>query len=183
LNIKLETERLKLISLDTSHTALLFDFLTRNAEFFKPWSPLYEDGYFDIENHRKHLLKIEQDTNEGKGIKFGTFLKNDPNKIIGTLSFMNIIYGPFLSCFTGYRTDEYYNGKGFTTEALKCGVDYVFEKLKLHRVEANIIPKNAASIRVVEKLGFKPEGKSEKYLQINGKWEDHLHYVKLNEKL
>jgi [ribosomal protein S5]-alanine N-acetyltransferase len=183
LNVKLDTERLKLISLDTSHTELLFDFLIRNAEFFRPWSPLYEDGYFELENHRKHLLKIQQDTIEGKGIKFGIFLKKDPNKIIGTVSFMNIIYGPFLSCFAGYRTDEKHNGKGYTSEALKCGLDFVFRELNLHRVEANIVPKNIASIRVVEKLGFKMEGRSKKYLQINGKWEDHLHYAILNEKL
>jgi len=183
LNIKLETERLDLISLDTSHACLLHDFLIRNAEFFRRWSPVYEDGYFELEFHKKRLVNIERDTQEGRTIKFGLFLKNDNSKIIGTVAFSNIIYGPFLSCFTGYRTDKNYNGKGYTTEAVKCGLDYVFNKLMLHRVEANIVPFNSASIRVAEKLGFKLEGYSQNYLQINGKWEDHLHYVILNEKV
>jgi len=183
LNIQLETERLKLISLDTSHTAMMFDFLIRNADFFKPRSSKYGETYFDIEYHKKALEKIATNTVKGKAVKFGLFLKNDPKKIIGTVSFMNIIYGPFLSCFLGCRMDEKENGKGYTSEAVKKGLDYVSGVLKLHRVEANIIPDNKRSIGVVEKLGFKLEGYSEKYLQIKGKWEVHLHYVMLNNKV
>jgi ribosomal-protein-alanine N-acetyltransferase len=62
-------------------------------------------------------------------------------------------------------------------------VEYAFNELKLHRIEANIIPRNAGSIRAVEKAGFTCEGTSKKYLQINGVWEDHAHYVRLNEKV
>jgi ribosomal-protein-alanine N-acetyltransferase len=124
---------------------------------------------------------MEKETEAGKQIKFGVFIKNDLNKIIGTVSFSNIIKGPFLSCFLGYRTDEKENGKGYTTEAIKRGIEYVFDEIKLHRIEANIIPANTASIKVVEKLGFKLEGYSRNYLQINRKWEDHLHYALLNE--
>ena len=181
MSIKLETERLFLISLGALHCELLYDFLIRNAEFFKRWSPEYEKDYFEIAFHLKRLANIEKDTKEGKQIKFGVFIKNDLNKIIGTVSFANIIKGPFLSCFLGYRTDEKENGKGYTTESIKRGIKYVFDEIKLHRIEANIIPVNTASIRVVEKLGFKLEGYSRNYLQINGKWEDHLHYVLLNE--
>ena len=183
MSIKLETARLELISLDSLHTALLHDFLTRNAEFFKKWSPKYDEGYFELDHHKKTLDRIEKDTSEKRIIKFGLFLKNDLSRIIGTVAFSNIIYGPFLSCYLGYRTDEHENGKGYTREAVKRGLEYVFNERKLHRVEANIVPYNSASIRVVEKLGFKLEGRSEKYLQINGKWEDHLHYVILNENI
>lgn len=183
MNIQIGTDRLMLIPMDSSHTAMFHDFLIRNAEFFKKWSPKYAEGYFEPDYHKKTLERIEKDTNEGRIIKFGVFLKNDNKKIIGTVAFMNIIYGPFLSCYLGYRTDEHENGKGYTTEAVKKGLEYVFNELNLHRVEANIVPYNPASIRVVEKLGFKLEGRSEKYLQINGKWEDHLHYVMLNNKV
>lgn len=181
MSIKLETERLVLRSLNISDTELLYDFLTRNAEFFKPWSPKYEQDYFDIEHHRNRLLKIETETETQ--IKFGFFIKDDLKKLIGTVSFSNIIKGPFLSCFLGYRTDEKANGKGYTTEAIKRGIEYVFSELKLHRIEANIMPSNIASVRVIEKLGFVMEGLSHNYLKINGKWEDHLRYVLLSKSL
>jgi ribosomal-protein-alanine N-acetyltransferase len=58
-----------------------------------------------------------------------------------------------------------------------------FDGMGLHRIEANIIPRNVRSRRVVEKLGFTLEGMSRKYLRINGVWEDHLHYALLNEKI
>jgi ribosomal-protein-alanine N-acetyltransferase len=164
-----------------SHLELYFDFLTRNAEFFKPWSPKYENGYFELDYHKERLQKIEMDIKEGAAVKFGVFLKNDISKIIGTVSFMNIIKGPFQSCFLGYRFDEKENNKGYATEAIRESIDYIFYAEKLHRIEANIIPRNKPSIRVVEKLGFVNEGLSKKYLQINGKWEDHIHYVLLND--
>lgn len=68
-----------------------------------------------------------------------------------------------------------------TTEALKAAIRYIFEEWKLHRIEANIIPRNAASIRVIEKLGFEREGYCRKYLKINGIWEDHYSYALLNK--
>jgi ribosomal-protein-alanine N-acetyltransferase len=62
----------------------------------------------------------------------------------------------------------------------KC-VDIAFMELNLHRLEANIMPRNKASLKVVEKLGFHHEGLARRYLHINGQWEDHIHMVKLNE--
>jgi ribosomal-protein-alanine N-acetyltransferase len=67
------------------------------------------------------------------------------------------------------------------TEAVKAVVDYGFNTLALHRIEANIMPRNIASLRVVGKLGFINEGLSKKYLKINGQWEDHIHMVIFNE--
>jgi ribosomal-protein-alanine N-acetyltransferase len=69
---------------------------------------------------------------------------------------------------------------GYITEALRRAIRFAFEDLQLHRIEANIMPKNVRSIRVVEKLGFVNEGLSRKYLKIAGVWEDHVHYVLLN---
>jgi len=183
LKIYFETNRLILQSLNTSHSEMYYDFLMRNAEFFKKWSPKYDNGYFDKGYHKKNLEGIENETREGRIVKFGVLLKNDPSRIISMVELSNIIKGPFLSCFLGYMTDEKENSRGYTTEAIKKVIDYGFNEIKLHRIEANIIPYNAASIRVVEKLGFCLEGYSRNYLQINGKWEDHLHYVMLNNSL
>lgn len=69
------------------------------------------------------------------------------------------------------------------TEAVEAVVNHAFQELHLHRIEANIMPRNRASLRVVEKLGFRNEGVSREYLKINGKWEDHIHMVLLNEEM
>jgi ribosomal-protein-alanine N-acetyltransferase len=69
------------------------------------------------------------------------------------------------------------------SEAVRTVVELAFSRYRLHRVEANIMPANHASIRLVENLGFVNEGYSSRYLQIAGVWEGHCHYVMLNEAL
>ncbi len=73
--------------------------------------------------------------------------------------------------------------KGYITEAIKEGIKIIFDEYGLHRIEANIMPRNLASLRVTEKLGFLNEGISKKYIKINGKWEDHIHMVLLNDNI
>ena len=66
------------------------------------------------------------------------------------------------------------------TETLRKVINICFHEYNLHRIEANVIPKNERSIRVLKKLDFAEEGSSPKYLKMNGMWEDHIHYVLLN---
>ncbi len=127
MKIRLESERLNLVSLDSGDSKQFYDFLLRNSEYFKKWSPEYEIDYFSLKYHRSWLKKIERDNKIVRQIKFCLYLKSDPNKIIGTVSFSNIIGGIFLSCFLGYRIDEQQTIKGFATEAIKRGVQYMFE--------------------------------------------------------
>jgi ribosomal-protein-alanine N-acetyltransferase len=169
-------------SLDPELAEELLEFRKRNEGFFRPWSPEYPEDYLTIEYTLKNAEFIDNETNEGKTIKFVLFKKEEPKRIIGSISLSNIIMGPFKSCFMGYRIDEKENSKGYATEAIKEVIRYGFEKLGLHRIEANIIPRNAASVRVAEKNGFVYEGLSRRYLKINGIWEDHMHYVILNEE-
>ena len=61
--------------------------------------------------------------------------------------------------------------------AVAMMVEYAFQELRLHRIEANVMPRNRASLRVLEKNGFENEGLAKRYLQINGEWEDHIHMV------
>jgi len=180
---KTESERLILRSLTISDAEELFGFRTRNAEFFKQWSPEYSKDYFDINFHRSNLVNIESDIIKGTLVQFGVFLKNSAEKMMGSVVFSNIVAGPFLSCFLGYRIDKVEINKGYGTEAVKAGCEFMFGQRKLHRIEANIIPRNTASIKTIEKAGFLCEGISKKYLKINGVWEDHLHYVLLNEAI
>lgn len=83
----------------------------------------------------------------------------------------------------GYRLDERAQGKGYMREAILRVVQYAFDEMKLHRIEANIMPHNVRSIKLITAVGFEEEGLAKKYLKINGKWQDHLQYVVLNEKI
>jgi ribosomal-protein-alanine N-acetyltransferase len=66
-------------------------------------------------------------------------------------------------------------------EALEAGIQYMFLEKGLHRIQANVVPSNDRSIRLLERLGFKLEGRHEKYLKIQGRWQDHLSFARLNE--
>lgn len=179
----LETNRLYLISSRESLVDKLLDFHSRNKEFLSSFEPLKEEGFYTLEYHKKLLQDEIIRTANGNMMKFYIFSKKDNDRIIGTVALSNIVRGGFLSCFLGYKMDKKELNKGYMTEAINKVIDYAFNKMKLHRIEANIMPRNKASLRVVEKLRFINEGMSKKYLRINGIWEDHIHMVILNEEL
>lgn len=182
-NLTLDTERLHLRVLDESAAPAVLDYHLRNKDFFGVWSPIPRPSFWTLKFQQEKLQQDQELLLEKRQVKLWVSLQKNPEVLIGHVNFSNIVWGGFLSCFLGYSMDERHNGKGYTTEALAEAVRFMFEQGKLHRVEANIIPRNKASIRVVEKLGFDCEGLSPKYLKINGIWEDHLHYVKRNTAL
>jgi [ribosomal protein S5]-alanine N-acetyltransferase len=94
--------------------------------------------------------------------------------IIGCINYTNIARGAFMACHLGFSIDKEFEGKGFMYQSLKFTLEHVQNVLKLHRVMANYMPHNKRSERLLERVGFKREGYAEKYLKINGKWEDHV---------
>jgi [ribosomal protein S5]-alanine N-acetyltransferase len=97
--------------------------------------------------------------------------------IVGMISFSQIFYGPFCNAYLGYGLGAGFTGKGFMTEAVELALAFAFKDLKLHRVEANVQPENAASIKVLRRTGFTKEGFSKKYLKVGGKWCDHQRWA------
>ena len=91
----------------------------------------------------------------------------------GQVSINNIVRGPFLSATLGYWIAKPHAGQGLMAEALSLAITHAFSDLALHRVEANIIPRNSPSIALVKRLGFRYEGTATRYLRIAGQWEDH----------
>lgn len=180
-----ETKRLVLKVLDDSNAHVVLDHALRNRDFLKELEPLKPKDYYTIEFQKNLLLKEYEETFRGNFLKLYIFKKEDEGceKTIGSVSFSNIVRGGFLSCFLGYKLDKDEINRGYMTEAVNKGIDIMFKEYGLHRIEANIMPRNKPSMRVVEKLGFCNEGLSRKYLNINGKWEDHIHMVILNEEM
>ncbi|MCT4596505.1 MAG: GNAT family N-acetyltransferase [Vallitalea sp.] len=180
-----ETDHLILRTIDPSYTKQVLDFYIRNKEFLAPWEPYREEFFYKPVFHRKTLRHELELMNQLSLLRLWLFKKEDKKhtKAIGTISFSNIVRGCFQSCFLGYKIDKEEVQKGLMTEALTKGIQIMFEEYKLHRIEANIIPRNTASINLVKKLGFENEGTSKKYLKINGIWEDHCHMVLLNKRI
>lgn len=181
----LETERLVLKVLDSSYAPIVLDFFIRNKDFLEQWESSREDTFYSVDFQRDQLETQLQKINEGQQFRVWIFEKEDKyfEKVIGSVSLNEIVRGCFHSCFLGYKIDELKKNQGYMTEAVKAVVDYGFNTLALHRIEANIMPRNIASLRVVGKLGFINEGLSKKYLKINGIWEDHIHMVIFNEAM
>lgn len=177
-----ETERLSLKVLDKTDAQQVLDYYIKNKDFLEEWDPLKSEEFYTLEYQEKQLEAETVKIKNGSMFRLW-ILKKGCNEIIGSLAFNNIIIGAFHSCHLGYKLAKDEINKGYMTEAIKKGIEVIFDQYKLHRIEANIMPKNKRSLRVVEKLGFYDEGLAYKYLKINGEWEDHIHMVLLNHQV
>lgn len=98
-------------------------------------------------------------------------------RLVGQVTVGGIGWGSLRAGYVGYWIDREVAGRGITTQAVAMACDYCFDVLAMHRIEINIRPENAASLRVVEKLGLRREGERPSYLHINGQWRDHVTFV------
>ncbi|WP_421385433.1 GNAT family N-acetyltransferase [Bacillus salacetis] len=143
-----------------------------NRPFFEKYSMSRPADFYTEEAQEKRIWKFTLDKQNDEGYNFGIF-HNETHDLLGTINLFQVLRGSLQSAFIGYFLDRKFNGRGFTTEAVKLIVRYGFDELKLHRIEAGVMPHNSASIRVLEKSGFHKEGIARKNVNINGKWEDH----------
>ncbi len=157
------------------------DYYCRNRAFLSPFEPTHGDAFYTVADQRERLEGEALDAKEDRGYRFYLSLLERPEEIIGLSALNNLVWGAFQSCFLGYKLDSGLLRQGYMTEAVCETVRIAFQELKLHRVEANIMPRNIASLGVVKKVGFEPEGLAVRYLQIHGVWEDHVHMVQRNE--
>ncbi len=154
-----------------------------NREWLTPWEPTAPRSQPDVVEDRLAFAarcsardrELQMDTGYG----FGVFAEG---RLVGEMNLSGVQRGPFQSGHVGYWIDHRHAGREYTPEALVVMLDYAFGSLGLHRVQINIIPRNRASRRVVEKLGIRNEGVALRYLEINGCWEDHIRYAITTEE-
>lgn len=101
--------------------------------------------------------------------------------IVGAINLSQIFMGGFRSAYLGYYIGAPYAGQGLMSEALQLVLRYAFKHLKLHRLEANVQPRNLSSIALIRRAGFEREGYSRRYLKVCGKWRDHERWAILSE--
>lgn len=178
-----QTERLLLRELGEQDADAVLAYVRRNRDYLGPWEVRREESYYTLDTQAELLRQDAARAANGDQVKVWLSPAGEPANVIGSATINNIVRGAFLSCHLGYRLDAAYANRGLMTEALREVIQHAFGELGLHRIEANIMPRNAASLGVARKLGFYEEGLAFKYLFINGHWEDHLHMVLRNEAM
>jgi ribosomal-protein-alanine N-acetyltransferase len=146
------------------------------------WEPRPADAPFPAEDRHSFSARCslrERERQLGTGFGFGVFVGL---RLVGELTLSSVQRGPFQSAFIGYWVDRDMAGQGYVPEAVALALSFAFDELMLHRVEISIIPRNDRSLRVVEKLGLRQEGVAERFLQINGVWEDHARFAITSEE-
>ena len=179
--MRIDGSNLYLRLLRLSDESALLELRRRNATFLEPWEPDRAGNYLESSTQRRVLRKAETDARDDRAYSFGIFTQDD--RLVGTLNLSNVVRGVWQNATIGYFVDEALNGRGFATEAIRLAVRLAFEKLGLHRIQAAVMPRNPASVRALEKAGFRPEGESLRYLKIAGVWEDHLMFAITAEDL
>lgn len=165
--------------LSIEHASAVVAHQVRNRAFFRPWEPERLDSWFTLEAQEQALRSSLQQWEAGTGFHFGVFIEGD---LVGRVALNDVVRGAFESAHLGYQVDQGWINKGVATEAVRQALDFAFGEARLHRVQAAIIPSNRASLRVVEKLGFRPEGMALRYLRIDGRWQDHRLFALTREE-
>jgi len=149
-----------------------------NIDWLTKWEPRRTPGQPDTTDQRDafsaRCAARARERQLGTGFGFGVFVDGS---LAGEMNVNSIQRGPFQNCYIGYWIDQARAGSGYAPEALVVALRFVFDELMLHRAQIAIIPRNLASRRVVEKLGLRLEGVAERYLEIDGVWEDHMRFA------
>lgn len=169
----IKTKKLTLKLLEPSNADLMVNFRVENKQHLTPWEPLRPAEFFTAGFWEMQLRQAIQEFRVGHSVCL-VIMDADETEVYGVCNFTFIQKGTFLACHLGYALAKKHQQQGIMTEALKAGIDYMFNDMGLHRIMANYMPCNDRSARLLERLGFIVEGKAKDYLQINGRWEDHI---------
>ena len=148
--------------------------------YLQPWEPTWPEDDLTRAAFRRRLSIYAREMEAGNAWPFFIFAEADQS-LLGAITLSNVRRGVAESGTLGYWVGEGWAGRGYATTAVRAMVEYAFDELGLHRVEAACVPTNLASRRVLEKAGFALEGQARAYLKINGAWADHLLFGIVND--
>ena len=155
----------------------------RNEAWLVPWEPLRSEALPDPTRDRvafeARCSARDRERSSDHAYPFGVFVDQ---RFAGEINLNNVTRGALQSATIGYWIDEAQAGKSYIAEAVVVVMKFAFDELQLHRLEICIVPRNTNSRRVVEKLRLRNEGIAERYLEINGTWEDHVRYAITTEE-
>ena len=160
---------------------------SENKEWLEPWeatlpqTPVGTPASEFLTKRPSFYSMVRALHREARAGRSYSFMIWHGNNLVGQITMGGVIYGALRGAHIGYWIDKNYAGRGLTTDAVNTLTRFAFDALGLHRIEINIRPENAPSIRVAEKAGYTFEGDRPAFLHIAGAWRDHKSYVKIND--
>ncbi len=149
--------------------------------FLAPWEPTWAHDALSRGAFRRRLKMYRTEMRQGVTYSFLIFRAAD-DALLGGITLSNLRRGVAQTATLGYWIGAAHARQGYVTEALGAVLEYAFQRLGLHRVEAACLPGNEASRRLLLKCGFQEEGFAREYLRINGSWQDHQLFAILRGK-
>lgn len=153
---------------------------SESRKFLAPWEPVWPSDELTRLGFRRRIKRYQRELREGSGYPFFVFAA-DGVALLGGLTLSQVQRGVTQSGSLGYWMGERHAGRGYMSDAVRTLLRFGFDTLRLHRIEAACLPHNAASIRLLEKVGFRREGYARSYLCIDGRWQDHLLYAMVSD--
>lgn len=175
-----QTNRLLLRILNKEDAAFVLSFFKDNQGEFEPWEPNKDFNFYTLAYQKASLTAEKNLMADGKLLRYWIFKKDNPEEVIGSICFQNILREPYSSCSLGYKLSHLHRNQGYATEGLHKCIEIAFKEQHLHRIEALIMENNEPSLRLIKRLGFQYEGLAYSYAKINGVWTDHRRYVLIN---
>ncbi|MBQ8148683.1 MAG: GNAT family N-acetyltransferase [Lachnospiraceae bacterium] len=177
---KLETKRLRMQCLTNESAFAVLEFYKENQPYFDQYELTRPRNFYTVSYHTAALDWELKEMEARRCLRYFVFLKEEPSMIIGSVNVSDIRFGCMQKASFGYKFDHRFWHQGYAYEACTSCLDFIFRDYGLHRMEANIMPSNQASIRLIQRLGFSYEGTEKESAEINHRWEDLHRFAKLN---
>ncbi len=173
--VRIETERMTLRLPAHSDYVAWTSLRQTSRDFLTPWEPIWAEDHLTRKSFTNRVHWAQRAVTTGSGAPLFMFRRED-DALLGAITLDNIVRGPSQSGTLGYWTGAAHARQGYMKEAIAALAHYAFNSMDLSRIQAACLPENEASRGALEKTGFKYEGVAQSYLQINGRWRNHVIY-------
>lgn len=176
--VRIETERMTLRLPQHSDFRAWAALRADSRSFLSPWEPAWSADHLSRKSFTNRVYWASRAYSAGTAMPLFLLRRSD-EMLLGAVTVDNIRRGPAQAATVGYWIGAPFARAGYMSEALRAVIHHCFTALDLSRVESACLPENAASRGVLEKCGYKYEGVAQSYLQINGRWRNHVLYANL----
>jgi [ribosomal protein S5]-alanine N-acetyltransferase len=176
--VRVETERMTLRLPEHADWRQWSELREASAEFLSKWEPVWSNDHLTRRSFTNRVYWAQRAEAQGTALPM-LMIRREDQRLLGALTLDNIRRGPSQTGTFGYWIGQPYARQGYMREAILALTHHAFTRMDLSRMEAACLPENAASRGVLEKCGFKYEGVAQSYLQINGRWRNHVLYANL----
>lgn len=176
--VRLETERLTLRPPTHADFRSWVALRAESREFLTPWEPTWAPEHLTRKAFTNRVYWAQRSISSGTAVPL-FLIRRDDQALLGAITLDHIRRGPAQAGTTGYWIGQKYARSGYMREAIEAVVHHAFVSLDLSRIEAGCLPENGPSRALLENCGYKYEGVAQSYLQINGRWRNHVLYANL----